>query len=94
MPKVVTQTVHVTLHAYMYMYMELLHVGVYTLFVLFILPPSLSSRNAGMTHALGSSDWRELFDVVIVQAMKPSFYSNSDRLESTSLPLTCTCIYM
>jgi HAD superfamily 5'-nucleotidase-like hydrolase len=35
--------------------------------------------NAGMTHALGSSDWRELFDVVVVQAMKPSFYTNSDR---------------
>jgi hypothetical protein len=45
-------------------------------------PLSLSPTfysNAGMTHTLGSPYWRDLFDIVIVQAMKPSFYSNSDR---------------
>ena len=45
------------------------------------LSPTLYS-NAGMTHALGSPYWRDLFDIVIVQAMKPSFYSNSDRLDN------------
>ena len=40
---------------------------------------SLPSRNCGMKHALQSSEWRDLFDVVIVGARKPSFYSDSNR---------------
>ncbi|XP_064394652.1 5'-nucleotidase domain-containing protein 2-like [Halichondria panicea] len=33
----------------------------------------------GMSHLLGSSDWRDLFDVVVTNARKPSFYSDSHR---------------
>ena len=39
--------------------------------------------NQGMYHALQTSDWRDLFDVIIVGARKPSFYSDSNRLDST-----------
>lgn len=35
--------------------------------------------NKGMTHAMQSPDWRDLFDVVIVGARKPSFYSEANR---------------
>ena len=36
-------------------------------------------RDKGMTHLLRSADWRDLFDVVVVGARKPSFYSESSR---------------
>ena len=39
--------------------------------------------NQGMCHALQTSDWRDIFDVIIVGARKPSFYSDSNRLNST-----------
>eukprot|EP00731_Ephydatia_muelleri_P037104 Em0395g11a len=35
--------------------------------------------NQGMTYILGSKDWRDLFDVVIVSARKPSFYNDVNR---------------
>ena len=32
-----------------------------------------------MTHVVGTKDWRDLLDVVITEARKPSFYSDSTR---------------
>ena len=46
---------------------------------------NIYSRNEGMCHALQASDWRELFDVIIVEARKPSFYSDANRLNTIVL---------
>ena len=33
-----------------------------------------------MRHIIGA-DWRDLFDVVVVRARKPTFFTDSGRLE-------------
>lgn len=33
--------------------------------------------NKGLSHVMGTSDWRDLFDTVIVKSGKPSFYTSS-----------------
>lgn len=38
----------------------------------------VSSRNKGMKYLVGD-DWRDLFDVVIVQARKPKFFTEHSR---------------
>lgn len=40
-----------------------------------LLPVPLLPRDKGMRHMVGP-DWRQLFDVVIVQADKPSFFTD------------------
>ena len=32
-----------------------------------------------MSHVVGTRDWRDLLDVVVTEARKPSFYSDSTR---------------
>ena len=42
-------------------------------------PPSIHlSRNKGMRYIVGA-DWRDLFDVVVVDARKPAFFLNNRR---------------
>lgn len=36
-------------------------------------------RNTILTYLLKSSEWRDLFDVIIVEAKKPTFYDDSHR---------------
>ena len=43
-----------------------------------LLPSLLPSlRNDLMVYQLGSSDWRDLFDVIVVGARKPMFYEEA-----------------
>ena len=53
-----------------------------------------------MCHVTKSNDWRELFDVIVCSARKPTFYSEVNRLVNTQIinngsPLKnqflCTC---
>lgn len=44
----------------------------------FILTNNNLSRNKGMQYLVGN-DWRDLFDVVIVQARKPMFFTEDSR---------------
>lgn len=41
----------------------------------YLQPASHLHRDKGMRHMVGP-DWRQLFDVVIVQADKPSFFTD------------------
>ncbi len=44
--------------------------------------------NAGMVHMVGA-DWRSMFDVIIVQANKPSFFTQEGHFRYISFILAC-----
>lgn len=55
---------------------EYILVMLYTIYLLYLSPLPLS--NCGMSYLVGSH-WRDYFDVVIVQARKPKFFTDESR---------------
>ena len=43
--------------------------------------------DSGMRHLIGSH-WRDLFDVIIVNAKKPKFFTNDNRFHTQHMPCT------